>query len=120
VVILIPCCRRESNPASSTGPASATPNAIAPGPFPTQGAWERLVPTQKLADVWEKRNPLGRTGKHEELMNLVAYLLSEQSAYINGEVVTMDGGEWLAGAGQFNFASMLSDDDWDEISGKKS
>lgn len=101
------------------GPKGIRLNAIAPGPFPTRGAWERLVPTKKLADVWEKRNPLGRTGEHEELMNLVAYMLSEQSAYINGDVISIDGGEWLAGAGQFNFANILSDQEWDEISPKK-
>ncbi len=101
------------------GPKGIRLNAIAPGPFPTEGAWERLVPTKELADVWETRNPLGRTGHHEELMNLVAYMLAEQSGYINGEVVSIDGGEWLAGAGQFNFAKMLSDEDWDTITPKK-
>jgi NAD(P)-dependent dehydrogenase (short-subunit alcohol dehydrogenase family) len=101
------------------GPKRIRLNAIAPGPFPTKGAWERLVPSKKLEDVWEQRNPLGRTGKHEELMNLVAYLLSDQSSYINGDTITIDGGEWLAGAGQFNFASILSNDEWDEISSAK-
>lgn len=101
------------------GPKGIRLNAIAPGPFPTQGAWERLVPTKKLADVWEKRNPLGRTGEHEELMNLVAYMLSDQSGYINGDVISIDGGEWLAGAGQFNFANILTEDEWDEITLKK-
>ncbi len=101
------------------GPKGIRLNAIAPGPFPTEGAWQRLVPTKKLADVWEQRNPLGRTGEHDELMNLVAYLLSDQSGYINGDVVTIDGGEWLAGAGQFNFAKMLSDDEWESITPTK-
>jgi len=101
------------------GPKNIRLNAIAPGPFPTEGAWERLVPTEELANVWEHRNPLGRTGKHNELTDLVAYLLADGSGYVNGEVVTIDGGEWLAGAGQFNFASMLNDEDWDEISPKK-
>ncbi len=101
------------------GPKGIRLNAIAPGPFPTEGAWQRLVPTKKLADIWEQRNPLGRTGDHAELMNLVAYLLADESTYINGEVITIDGGEWLAGAGQFNFASQLSEDEWDEIDPKK-
>jgi NAD(P)-dependent dehydrogenase (short-subunit alcohol dehydrogenase family) len=101
------------------GPKKIRLNAIAPGPFPTKGAWERLVPTKKLADIWEERNPLGRTGEHEELMNLVAYLLSDKSSYINGDTITIDGGEWLAGAGQFNFASILSNDEWDEITPNK-
>jgi len=101
------------------GPKGIRLNAIAPGPFPTKGAWERLVPRDDLVNVWETRNPLGRTGEHGELTNLVAYLHADQSAYINGEVVTIDGGEWLAGAGQFNFAGMLSDDEWDEITPRK-
>ena len=101
------------------GPKGVRLNAIAPGPFPTPGAWERLVPTRNLAAVLETRNPLGRTGEHEELTNLVAYMLADQSGYMNGEVVTIDGGEWLAGAGQFSFASALSDEDWEEINPKK-
>ncbi len=102
------------------GPKGIRLNAIAPGPFPTDGAWERLVPTKELADVWEHRNPLGRVGEHKELTNLAAFMISDGSTYINGDAITIDGGEWLAGAGQFNFANMLSDDEWDEIgAGKK-
>ena len=78
-------------------------NAIAPGPFMTEGAWKRLAPPglnmkKKLKD----RIPLKRFGEHSELANLATYLISDQSGYINGEVVTIDGGEWLKGAGQFN------------------
>src|ERR1044071_3251020 len=73
-------------------------NAIAPGPFPTQGAWERLVPRPDLAKRFETNNPLGRSGKHEELANLAAFLLSDGAGYINGEAGTIDGGEWLQGA----------------------
>ena len=103
------------------GPKGVRFNAIAPGPFPTEGAWERLVPRKDLAEMFETRNPLGRPGEHHELTNLVAYLLSDLSTFINGEVITIDGGEWLAGAGQFNFANVLSDEEWAQISpGKKS
>lgn len=94
-------------------------NAIAPGPFPTQGAWERLVPRPDLAKMFETRNPLGRAGRHDEFTNLVAYLLADQSGFINGEVVTIDGGEWLDGAGQFNFARSLTDADWEKISTRR-
>jgi NAD(P)-dependent dehydrogenase (short-subunit alcohol dehydrogenase family) len=95
-------------------------NAIAPGPFPTAGAWERLVPKPELAAAFEAKNPLKRAGKHEELANLAAYLLARESAYINGEVVTIDGGEWLQGAGQFNFVGEhMSDADWDALKPKK-
>jgi len=99
------------------GPKGIRLNAIAPGPFPTEGAWERLVPNEELAKAWEKRIPLGRTGRHEELTALVAFLLADQSAYINGDVITIDGGEWLQGAGQFNFAAELTDEDWDAVRG---
>ena len=88
-------------------------NAIAPGPFPTPGAWERLVPKPEMADMIEKRNPLGRPGEHIELANLASYLVSDYSAYVNGDVVTIDGGEWLKGAGEFNFiGDMMTDADW--------
>ena len=87
-------------------------NAIAPGPFPTKGAWERLMPDPSFEELMIKRIPLKRTGRHEELCNLAAYLLSEFSGYITGEVITIDGGEWLAGAGEFNFLEKLKMKDW--------
>lgn len=94
-------------------------NAIAPGPFPTPGAWERLFPPalaetdlgKKLSP--EHRIPLGRVGEHQELANLAAYLMSDFSAYINGEVITIDGGEWIRGAGEFNDLVALPEQMWD-------
>ena len=78
-------------------------NAIAPGPFPTKGAWSRLVPPGlNIEKKMKERVPMKRFGKHEELANLAAYLMADGSAYINGDVITIDGGEWLKGAGQFN------------------
>jgi len=94
-------------------------NAIAPGPFPTPGAWERLVPRPDLARRFETQNPLGRVGEHRELADLASFLLSDGAGYINGEVVTIDGGEWLQGAGQFNFLRELSDADWQALKPKK-
>ena len=94
-------------------------NAIAPGPFPTAGAWERLVPRPELAQVFESKNPLKRVGEHIELANLAAFLLSDFAGYINGEVVTIDGGEWLQGAGQFNFLERLTEEDWQSLKPKK-
>jgi NAD(P)-dependent dehydrogenase (short-subunit alcohol dehydrogenase family) len=94
-------------------------NAIAPGPFPTPGAWERLVPRPELARGFESKNPLRRVGEHIELANLAAFLLSDFAGYINGEVVTIDGGEWLQGAGQFNFLDRLTDEDWASLRPKK-
>ena len=89
-------------------------NAIAPGPFPTKGAWERLLPGD-LKDKFDpsKKVPVGRVGEHQELSNLAAYLVSNYSSYINGEVITIDGAEWLKGAGQFNHLEMVSDQMWD-------
>ena len=94
------------------GPKGIRLNAIAPGPFPTPGAWERLVPNQEIEAAWLGRIPLGRVGEHIELANLAAYLISDQAGYINGEVVTIDGGEWLKGASQFSVMERLSGDDW--------
>ena len=87
-------------------------NAIAPGPFPTEGAWERLLPRSDLAKKLELKNPLKRFGTHEELGNLASFLVSDFAGYINGECVTIDGGEWLQGAGEFNFLSEMTDEDW--------
>ncbi len=94
-------------------------NAIAPGPFPTPGAWQRLVPRAELAAELETKNPLGRAGEHRELTDLACYLLADESGYVNGEVVTIDGGGWLQGAGQFNFLAQLSGDEWAALRPKK-
>jgi NAD(P)-dependent dehydrogenase (short-subunit alcohol dehydrogenase family) len=91
-------------------------NAIAPGPFPTKGAWERLLPGD-MAQKFDFKNrvPLKRVGEYQELANLAAFLISDFSGYINGEVITIDGGEWLQGAGQFNALEMVSPEMWDAI-----
>jgi NAD(P)-dependent dehydrogenase (short-subunit alcohol dehydrogenase family) len=91
-------------------------NAIAPGPFPTEGAWSRLLPGElvKKFDPSE-RIPLKRVGEHQELANLAAYLISDYSAYINGEVITIDGGEWLRSGGEFSHLEMIPDEMWDTI-----
>ncbi|MBA0884313.1 SDR family oxidoreductase [Flavobacterium undicola] len=91
-------------------------NAIAPGPFPTKGAWDRLLPGN-LSEKFDmaKKVPLKRVGDHQELANLAAYLVSDFSAYINGEVVVIDGGEWLKGAGQFNILEAIPEELWDQL-----
>jgi NAD(P)-dependent dehydrogenase (short-subunit alcohol dehydrogenase family) len=91
-------------------------NAIAPGPFPTEGAWSRLLP----GDLVKKfdpaqRVPLKRVGEHQELANLAAYLLSDYSAYVNGEVITIDGGEWLRSGGEFSHLEDIPESMWDMI-----
>lgn len=91
-------------------------NAIAPGPFPTKGAWDRLLPGELMERFsLAKRVPLGRMGEHRELADLASYLVSPFSAYVNGEVVTIDGGEWLKGAGQFSGLEAVEPGMWDAI-----
>lgn len=91
-------------------------NAIAPGPFPTKGAWDRLLPGE-LKERFDlaKKVPLKRVGEHQELANLAAYLVSDFAAYVNGEVITIDGGEWLKGAGQFNLLEAIPEEMWDQL-----
>jgi len=91
-------------------------NAVAPGPFPTKGAWDRLLPGD-LKEKFDpaKKIPLKRVGEHQELANLAAYLMSDFSAYVNGEVVTIDGGEWLYGAGEFNQLDKIPNEMWDML-----
>jgi NAD(P)-dependent dehydrogenase (short-subunit alcohol dehydrogenase family) len=89
-------------------------NAIAPGPFPTEGAWSRLLPGDLVKKFDPaKKVPVGRVGEHQELANIAAYLVSDFSAYVNGEVITIDGGEWLKGAGEFNNLDMIPQEMWD-------
>ncbi|MEQ8302620.1 MAG: SDR family oxidoreductase [Cyclobacteriaceae bacterium] len=92
-------------------------NAIAPGPFPTEGAWSRLLPGE-LVDRYNpaKRIPMQRVGEHQELANLAAYLMSDYSSYINGEVITIDGGEWLRNGGEFSYLEELPSTMWDQLS----
>jgi NAD(P)-dependent dehydrogenase (short-subunit alcohol dehydrogenase family) len=95
-------------------------NAIAPGPVPTEGAFSRLMPVKSLEELAKKRNPLGRFGTHEELANLAAFLVSDQSGYINGHQVVMDGGEWLQGAAEFShLGDLLTDEMWQAMKPKK-
>lgn len=91
-------------------------NAIAPGPFPTEGAWSRLLPGDMLKKFDPAINvPLKRVGEHQELANLAAYLMSDFSAYVNGEVVTIDGGEWLYTGGEFSHLDVLPEEMWDQL-----
>lgn len=92
-------------------------NAIAPGPFPTKGAWDRLFPKEFLEamDI-NSKIPVGRVGEHQELANLAAYLMSNYSAYINGDVITIDGGEWMQNGGEFTWVgNMIPKEMWDIV-----
>ena len=91
-------------------------NAIAPGPFPTEGAFSRLFP--KILTPFiniEKKLPMKRFGDHQELANLAAYLMSDHSGYITGEVVTIDGAEWIHKAGEFNWLERVPKKMWSLI-----
>ena len=95
-------------------------NAIAPGPIPTEGAFSRLMPIKSLEDLAKKRNPLGRFGTHDELADLAAFLVSDQSGYVNGHQVVMDGGEWLKGSSEFShLGDLLTDEQWQAIKPRK-
>jgi NAD(P)-dependent dehydrogenase (short-subunit alcohol dehydrogenase family) len=88
-------------------------NAIAPGPFPTEGAWSRLMPSKQFEEHNKEKHPMKRFGRHEELANLAAFLLSDMAEYINGECVVIDGGQWLRGAGEFNDLAILPESAWE-------
>jgi len=90
-------------------------NAIAPGPFPTEGAWTRLIPSKQFEEHAINKHPMKRFGRHEELTNLAAFLISDMAEYINGECVVIDGGQWLRGAGEFNDLAMLPDEVWEQL-----
>ncbi len=102
------------------GPRGIRMNAIAPGPIPTEGAFSRLLPKKEIEEMAVGRIPLRRFGTSEELANLAAFLVSDGAGYINGEVVTMDGGEWLQGAGEFNYlGQVMTEKDWEAFRPKK-
>ncbi len=91
-------------------------NAIAPGPFPTEGAWARLNPMKESDDDrYKSRNPMGRVGRPAELANMAAFLMSDEVAYINGEIIAIDGGMGIMGNGTFSNLMAYSDDDWRRI-----
>lgn len=102
------------------GPRGIRLNGIAPGPIPTEGAFSRLLPRKDMEDLARQHNPLRRFGTPQEFANLAAFLASDLCAYINGEIVVMDGGEWLRGAGEFSYVGeMLTEEDWKAMRGKK-
>ena len=107
--------------AQEWGPKGIRANAIAPGPFPTKGAWERLMPEPLMkktgAGTGASDIPLRRMGEHSELANLAVFLMSGQCDYLTGAVIPIDGGQWLANGGNFHNLSALDRDDWGMIKG---
>lgn len=90
-------------------------NAVAPGPFPTEGAWSRLMPTERIQSLFEAQVPLGRVGRHAELADLAAFLLSDGASYITGDLIYIDGGESVFNAGEFNVLGGVSAAEWDAL-----
>jgi NAD(P)-dependent dehydrogenase (short-subunit alcohol dehydrogenase family) len=99
------------------GPYGIRLNAIAPGLFPTEGAWERLYPPGSQVESQEMGVPLRRFGKHIELANLFAYLASDESGYVTGDLIVMDGGRWMQGVGGPNVRAMQSwtEEQWESM-----
>lgn len=94
-------------------------NAIAPGPFPTEGAWQKLVPSAQIEKDWLQQHPMRRFGRPEELANLAAFLLSDQAEYINGECITIDGGMSACGAGGFSHLLDAPPAFWEELENRR-
>lgn len=90
-------------------------NAIAPGPFPTEGAWSRLMPTKEIEGLFDKQIPLRRTGEHQELANLASYLISDYASYISGQVSVIDGGQLAWNSGEFNVLDAVTEEQWGEL-----
>ena len=98
------------------GPTGIRFNAIAPGPFPTEGMSARLNPGQQQNAYEDMRgNPMGRVGEMAELANLAVYLLSRGSEYVNGQTIAIDGGQYNASGGNFSRLSEWGDDQWQAV-----
>ena len=101
------------------GPKGIRLLGVAPGMFPTQGAWERLRPEGTQATGEEQKIPVRRVGQHSEIANLCAFQLSDMATYMNGDIITIDGGRWLQEGGAANKALFeWTDADWDAFRGK--
>jgi NAD(P)-dependent dehydrogenase (short-subunit alcohol dehydrogenase family) len=105
--------------AAEWGKYSIRLNAIAPGPFPTEGAWSRLMPTPGIEQLFAEQIPLGRYGEPSELANLASYLISDYSSYITGQVSVIDGGSLARSSGEFNVLDAVTPEEWDELAARR-
>lgn len=104
--------------AAEWGPYGIRLNAIAPGPFPTKGAWERLSPGQSTDGEGSRDTiPMGRVGEMDELKNLASFLMADGCDYLTGQCIAIDGAGYLASGGNFARLSKLSEADWDKMRG---
>ena len=101
--------------AAEWGPYGIRLNAIAPGPFPTKGAWERLNPQSASRGDSANAIPMGRNGEMDELANLAVFLMADGCDYLTGQTIAIDGGMHLASGGNFWALSRLGDEDWARI-----
>ena len=90
-------------------------NGIAPGPFPTKGAWERLNPGNNNDDGMMSTVPMGRVGEMIELQNLATFLMADGCEYLTGQTIGLDGAQYLTGGGTFSQLDKLSDEDWENM-----
>ena len=102
------------------GPHNIRLNCIAPGPFPTEGAWSRLSPETdnnegSLDQSSMSSNPMGRVGEMSELQNLATFLMADGCEYLTGQTIALDGAQYLSGGGTFSQLSKMSEDDWSQI-----
>jgi len=104
--------------AAEWGPRGIRFVAVAPGPFPTPGAWDNLYPRPGLGKIMEERPPIGRAGRHDEFGDLAAYLLSPQAEFIHGEQIIIDGGNWLKKAASFSELDALTEEDWEAMAAR--
>lgn len=102
--------------AAEWGPCGIRLNAIAPGPFPTEGAWARLSPGQSVdGDGSREGIPMGRVGEMDELKNLATFLMADGCEYLTGQCIAIDGAGFSGGGGNFARLSKLSDEEWDKM-----
>jgi NAD(P)-dependent dehydrogenase (short-subunit alcohol dehydrogenase family) len=97
------------------GPNGIRVNAIAPGPFPTEGMTARLSPKGDMQKDSDNTIPMGRMGEMNELQNLATFLMADGCEYLTGQTIAIDGAQYLSGGGTFSQLSKMSDDDWAEI-----
>ena len=97
------------------GPKGIRVNAIAPGPFPTEGMTARLSPKGDMQKDSDNTIPMGRMGEMNELQNLATFLMADGCEYLTGQTIAIDGAQYLSGGGTFSQLSKMSDDDWAEI-----
>jgi NAD(P)-dependent dehydrogenase (short-subunit alcohol dehydrogenase family) len=97
------------------GPNGIRVNAIAPGPFPTEGMTARLSPKGDMQKDSDSTIPMGRMGEMNELQNLATFLMADGCEYLTGQTIAIDGAQYLSGGGTFSQLSKMSDDDWAEI-----